>query len=191
MLETITKMADASLRCIGFAYCPYKGDLPTDTEAWEFPEDNMTLLAIAGLKVSCFAVQYVLVCTYSCAPDKAVVHPCPNPRSGIYIHSREWKYILWMHLLDCKTLTCTMYYFTQDPCRPNVPRAVALCQRAGVKVPFLPQPRSPLNGGALSLAHKELGLAKSTTHTNVISYHALSALPMVSCFRNLYGHIDM
>jgi len=49
-------MAAESLRCIAFAYKPYdRNDVPNINEVemaqWVLPEDNLTLLAIVGIKV--------------------------------------------------------------------------------------------------------------------------------------------
>jgi len=58
--KIIEGMAAATLRCIAFAYrtCDLHS-VPVDEEqsqSWEIPEDNLTLLAIVGIKVKYFEV---------------------------------------------------------------------------------------------------------------------------------------
>ncbi|XP_057855556.2 calcium-transporting ATPase 5, plasma membrane-type isoform X1 [Cryptomeria japonica] len=54
---TIEGMAAASLRCVAFAYRTYDTEsIPREEvqlESWEIPEDNLTLLAIVGIKDPC------------------------------------------------------------------------------------------------------------------------------------------
>ncbi|RWR75246.1 calcium-transporting ATPase 10, plasma membrane-type [Cinnamomum micranthum f. kanehirae] len=56
-MRVIEGMAERSLRCIAFAYRSYDiGHVPNDEEEleqWKLPEDDLVLLAIAGLKDPC------------------------------------------------------------------------------------------------------------------------------------------
>ena len=46
-------MAHHSLRCIGLATAVVPpGDVPPEAEGWKFPDTELTLLAILGIKVS-------------------------------------------------------------------------------------------------------------------------------------------
>ena len=61
--KTIEGMAAAALRCIAFAYrIDDLNSVPADEEqrqSWKIPEENLTLLAIVGIKVIFFKVMVI------------------------------------------------------------------------------------------------------------------------------------
>ncbi|TVU05043.1 hypothetical protein EJB05_48191 [Eragrostis curvula] len=53
--KSIEGMAANSLRCVAFAYCPWKAEMipEEDIANWKLPEDDLTLLGIVGIKDPC------------------------------------------------------------------------------------------------------------------------------------------
>lgn len=66
-MEAIDKMAARSLRCVAIAYRSYELEkVPTEEEhltQWALPEDDLTLLAIVGIKV-CTKATFSFNCIY-------------------------------------------------------------------------------------------------------------------------------
>ena len=61
--KTIEGMATTALRCIAFAYrIDDLNSMPVDEEqrqSWKIPEENLTLLAIVGIKVIFFEAMVI------------------------------------------------------------------------------------------------------------------------------------
>jgi hypothetical protein len=78
----IEDMAASSLRCVAFAYRTYEMvDVPSEDRRadWILPEDDLIMLGIVGIKVSCECTFYsaveviILVVVPSISPARAVL----------------------------------------------------------------------------------------------------------------------
>lgn len=62
--KSIVDMAEASLRCVAFAYRLYDlEEVPKGEQLsnWELPEDDLILLGIVGIKVYAFGVKFLVL----------------------------------------------------------------------------------------------------------------------------------
>lgn len=123
--KAIDDMAAGGLHCVAIAYRSYTSkNVPTDPELlaqWELPEDDLVLLAIAGIRVMS-TLQTPSTQIYVFVLGGEPIFRSSFPLQNLF---RLYKFFLAYIYIDNEM---------QDLCQPRVKEEVQLCQSAGVKV---------------------------------------------------------